>query len=73
MKKHFLHRSAFATVMALVCLSLVAITLADFMTRASMQAKRNTQESHRAQQDQIAIAQSKGQVTMPNEIAQKHE
>ena len=54
------HRRGFATVMALVSLTLVGITVAGLMTRMSMQARRTAREADRAQREQIEIANSLG-------------
>jgi type II secretory pathway component PulK len=64
-----LKKKGFATVMALVSLSLVGVTIAGLMTRISMQAKLTKNEVERAQHEQIVIAQSLGGKTkLPDEL-----
>jgi type II secretory pathway component PulK len=63
-------RRGFATVMALVSLTLVGITIAGLMTRISMQSHRTEAESRRVQREQIAIAQALGssRTKLPGEL-----
>jgi type II secretory pathway component PulK len=69
MNKARRHRRGFATVMALVLLSVIGITIAGMMTRIAMQSRRTTEESVRAQREQINIARSMGNsVTLPDEL-----
>jgi hypothetical protein len=63
------HRRGFATVMAMVSLSLVGVTIAGLMTRILMQARLTKNETDRAQHEQIIIAQSLGGETkLPDEL-----
>ncbi len=59
----------FATVMALVSLSLVGVTIAGLMTHISMQARRTELDATRAQREQIVIARSlSSSIILPPEL-----
>jgi type II secretory pathway component PulK len=69
MRKALRSRRGFASVMAVVVLCLVGITIAGMMTRIAMQARRTTEESVRAQRQQIEFARSMGKdIKLPDEL-----